>query len=71
MENQIKDLEGSQTQAQQEQAKLSADMDVVIDERNKYSQIVADLQIQTVSKDYKVIGGCGRLGLLSIYLKVM
>ena len=49
LEGRVKELEVAQTQMEQERDQVKADMAAVTDERNKYSQIVADLEVQMVS----------------------
>ena len=49
LEGRVKELEAVQSQMEQEREQMKGDMAAVTDERNKYSQIVADLEAQTVS----------------------
>ncbi|XP_070189004.1 myosin-6-like [Littorina saxatilis] len=46
LESRIKELEDCQIQTEQERDQVKADMAAVTDECNKYSQIVADLEVQ-------------------------
>ena len=49
LEGRISELKAGQTQVELERDQVKADTAAVTDERNKYSQIVADLEAQAVS----------------------